>query len=291
MREVHLAVKACEERILAKLDASIGNVRKDLEQTDTQVTGVLAPMVQCMALKQMQLDTKVADVLAPMVQCMALEQMQLRDGLAQGLARRDGQVQGLALDQMQLRVRMCQLEIRELDAKSCEEKISGVERAVKSLEAVEKELQQDCALQAACDLQQSAQEDLDTLQMEVCSLGQSPKPSAHGVSTVSPQASQGECEQKAQVFISEQTKHNGSCLDVESAWFPQPPVAFAYSSKAVAPPPALPFEAKWRREMWGGLQSPCDDFAAFPQGVSASRLGSASRTWGSRSMPVLPPLQ
>merc|ERR1719162_2255744 len=81
MREMHLAVKASEDRMLATIEASIAGVRSDMDKIDAKVSTVLAPMVQCLALEQMerkQTDTKVTGALAPMVQCLALEQMELR---------------------------------------------------------------------------------------------------------------------------------------------------------------------------------------------------------------------
>jgi len=273
MREMRAAVKACEDRMLAKLEAAIANVQKDCSKVNAQVSGALAPMVQCLALEQVELrnsmqnvKAQVASSLAPMVQCLALEQMELRNKVDDAVA-----------------------DINNLSATMPVD----LADAMKSLEDIEKDLQQDCALQAACDLEKAAQDDLARFRMDVCSLELVPKHPVQDVNVVSSQQpiSQKECEQ-----LPQQTKYEdnySSAADVRFAK-PQPPaVSFAYSNKAIAPPPSLPFDAKWcQREMWGGLQSGSDDVALFSQGVVAPRFMSANRAcWGSRSMPILPPLQ
>merc|ERR1719326_1551023 len=93
MREMRAAVKACEDRMLAKLEAAIANVQKDCSKVNAQVSGALAPMVQCLALEQVELRNSIQNVkaqvtssLAPMVQCLALEQMELRNKVDDAVA-------------------------------------------------------------------------------------------------------------------------------------------------------------------------------------------------------------
>jgi len=277
-REMHAAVKASEDRMMAKLEASICGVRQDLQYVDNKVSA-LAPMMQCIgALAPIvrSVDTKVA-ALAPMVQCMALEQVGLR-----GLTP---MVQCMAMEQIDLRNK---ITAGPNMGDGCAMPETSVDVA-KSLEDVEKELLLDCAVQAACDLHQSAQDDLERLRLEVSSLEPARKQPAQAPNVP---CSQTQCEIPAQKI--KRTEGNGYPKAADAFFSgPQPPtVAFAYSNKTVAPPPSLPFDAKWRqRDSWSNFQG-SDGSVAFPQSVMAPPLSSAYRAcWGSRSMPILPPIQ
>jgi len=146
-------------------------------------------------------------------------------------------------------------------------------------------------LQLAQDLHMSAQDDLDRLRKEVCSLEQRQASPIQSATMLSAQSDPPEkCQQSAcQMDCAERSS---STLNASSA-LPRAPLAgFAYSHKAVAPSPSLPFNTKWRQKgTWGAMGLGSDDVAAFPQHLSVARLYSTGTTWGSRSLPTLPPLQ
>lgn len=276
MREMRKAVQACEDRMLIKLEASIANVQRDLQLVDTKVSGGLAPMVQCLALEQMELrdlaraNAKASRILAPMVQCIALEQMELRNKISAGAL-------SIPIDDTMTHIH----ELSMGDRCSMPEKVVDAD-AMKTLSDVEKELEQDCVLQAVCDLQKAAQDDLERLRMEVCSLegaGKVPDPKVD--MQTSPCTLQRQCEQPPQ-----QPSHLDSypkIADARLSWAQPPVTGFAYSNKAIAAPASLRFDAQWRKgKMCSGFHASSD----VPHLLSANRA-----CWNSRSMPLLPPLR
>merc|ERR1719235_2725186 len=259
MRQMQKAIQACEERMIAKLEASIVNVRSDLQQVNTKVSSGLAPLVQCLALEQVEL-RNMCNSLTPMMQCVALEQIDARN------------------------------KIDNLSDHKLESNAFDLTSAIKSLEDVEKELEKDCALQAASYIQESAEEDVKRLRQEVSSLDSVAKQAQVDSNVTSEQPSHNRCEQQSQTTKSTDG-YAYYASDARHGW-PQPPAFnFAYSSK-ILPPSSMPADGKWRpQEMWRGFQS--DDLAAFPQFTApTSHISSALRACrGTRSMPLLPPLQ
>lgn len=282
MRKVHAAVKASEDRILAKLQDSIGNLRKDLEQTDRKVSRVLAPMVQCLALEHMELNNKIGQVsagacedtlvvikedmnrlasLAPMVQCLALEQMELHSKMKQFVSENDSEDELEVIEQ----------DTNKLGSLAAPEELDMLLGGSKSLESLEKELQQDCTLQAAQDLHRAVQDDLDHIRMEVLTLEQSPTlPIQSTTACIQQHDKPQKLEQAPQM-----TEHAASLPFTPDAWLPLPQApgtGFNYSIKS-----RLPFMCT-------------EDVVALPQRLGAPRRYSTGWTWGSRSMPTLPPL-
>jgi len=98
------------------------------------------------AQKQNECQTaKLSSSLAPIVQCMATEQIELRNKLGQ----------------LSAQVNDSQRAVVSSEETSC---------AIKDAEALEFELQQECAMQAACDLDLSSKENLEELRDEVSHL-------------------------------------------------------------------------------------------------------------------------
>jgi hypothetical protein len=281
MRKVHAAVKASEDRILAKLEDSIGNLRKDLEQTDRKVSKVLAPMVQCLALEHMELHSKIGQVsagacedklvvikedmnrlasLAPMVQCLALEQMELHSKMKQ-----------FASEDCEDELEVIEQDMDKLGSLAATEELDMLLRGSKSLESLEKELQQDCTLQAAQDLHRAVQDDLDHIKMEVLTLEQSQTlPTQSTTASIPQQDKPKKLEQAPQM-----TEHAASFPLTTDAWLPLPQApgaGFYYSNKS-----RVPFMGT-------------EDVVTMPQRLGAPRRYSTGWTWGSRSMPTLPPL-
>lgn len=303
MRQVHAAVKASEDRILARLEASIGILREDLGKTNKQVSGVLAPMVQCMSLEHMELHKKVSGVLAPMVQCLALQQMDLHSQVGQVAAEAcSNQLDNMKHDINQLASLAAPVGFDVPTWTQAGKADSALDHSdANTSEAFEQQLESDCALQAAQDLHNSAQDDLVLLRMEVCSLDQSNlSPSQPAAAQASSEPPVEKCEDMAQQKAAhDSTEKSEPMQRVDNlwrevdAWLPLPPplAGFTYSSKSIAPGPSLPLHSKWsQREMWVAARSGNDDVAVFPRHRSHPRLCSTGWSWGSRSMPTLPPL-
>merc|ERR1712232_115778 len=117
------------------------------EQTDKQVNKVLAPMVQCIALEQMDLHKKIGQIAADVCSAQLDTMKQDMSNLASLVAP----------------------VVPSWSSSNMSEEMQDLV-GTKTLEVFEKELQHECALQLAQDLHMSAQDDLDRLRKEVCSL-------------------------------------------------------------------------------------------------------------------------
>lgn len=80
-KAVNMAMRAFEDKILAKVDAALAEVREDLLETDTKVCGALAPMVERLALEQMDM-RRASDCIRPMLECIAMDHIDMRAKIA-----------------------------------------------------------------------------------------------------------------------------------------------------------------------------------------------------------------
>lgn len=91
------AVQAVDERAMLRAELARADLRQDLEALDVKVSRSIAPLLQCVALEQMELKVKLDNLgsslvseetnhrvncgIAPMLQAMALQQMELKSQL------------------------------------------------------------------------------------------------------------------------------------------------------------------------------------------------------------------
>lgn len=225
MRTMHTEMKLLEDRVMAKMEAMMVDVRKDADWNSSRLAGSIAPMVQCLATEQIELRNKLCGSIAPMVQCLATEQIELRNKVSE----------------------VTQQVITVAAETEC--------TSVKDAEALEQELQQECALQTACDLDLSSTISVEELKEEVCQLSQ---------------------KQKAEADSSKPIK---SAPQQNVAAIPKPSYSLAYSTKALPVAPT-----------WGYVQ-PGDEVAPFAQSIIARQLRYSKSSFATRSCPLLPPLQ
>jgi hypothetical protein len=227
MRTMHTEMKLLEDRVMAKVEAVLMDVRKETEWNNARLSGSIAPIVQCLATEQIEfrnklghLSTKVSDL--------------------------TNQIGSVAAE---------------------------TSYTLKEAEVLEHELQQECSLQAACDLDLSITANLEELKEEVHHLNQM-------------QNSQAD----RKMFTKINTQQGGYTMTttVDS----KPTFGFAYSSKVgKGLSGAAMFEARTRPDdMWSYAQLGDEVTVPFAQRVIAPQLYSSKSTFGHRSCPLLPPL-
>jgi hypothetical protein len=136
MRNMQNEMKLMEERVMAKMEGMLADVRKENEWTGNRLSHVVAPMVQCLATEQIELRNKLNGSIAPMVQCLATEQIELRN------------------------------TVGDLTAEA------ATVRDLKDAEKLELELQEECAKQSACDLDMASLVNVEEAKEEVLQLSE-----------------------------------------------------------------------------------------------------------------------
>lgn len=144
MRTMHDEMKKLEERVMAKMEGMLTDVRKENEWTGNRLAHVVAPMVQCLATEQIELRNKLCGSIAPMVQCLATEQIELRNKVGDLTA-----------------------EVQTVATTAAE-----TECSLKAADVLEQELQQECARQSACDLDLASTVNLEEVKEEVFQLSE-----------------------------------------------------------------------------------------------------------------------
>jgi hypothetical protein len=113
---IDAAMKEQEERIMARVEASLSKVREELIRTDAKVCQSVAPMVHCLSEDQIDLKSQIAEVqealartdakvcqgLAPLMQCLAEEQLD-RNAMLDGL---DPKVHQLEMEQVDTKTQL-----------------------------------------------------------------------------------------------------------------------------------------------------------------------------------------
>lgn len=273
-RTMHVEMKLLEDRVMAKVEAVMAGVVKDAKMSNARLNGCIAPMVQCLATEQIelrnklgQLNTQVGNLvtgsLGPMVQCIAAEQIEMRnklDFLVNGSIA--PMMQCLAKEQMELQQKLDQLstQVGDLRADTPTTVADAAACALKDAETLERELQQECAMQTACDLDLSNTVNVKELKEEVSQLKQA--------------------DRAMFTKITSQPDHK-IIMDAKQNF------GIAYSNKmGKGLSGGTMFEAKWNpADSWS-----CEVAAPFAQSVTARQMHFSKSTLGHRSCPVLPPL-
>jgi len=260
MRTMRKEMKLLEDRVMAKVETTLADVRKETQWTQTRLSGAIAPLVQCLAAEQIEMREKLAKVgaevrcVSPLLQCVAAEQIEMREKLAQ--------LGG------------------EASEATCD-----IACTLKAAEALEQELQQECAMQAAYDMDMSNSDCLEELREEVHHLGQKDTIEADrsGPSKIAPYKDNG---------VSIDFKHSFGECDSRLQWTTSIPASMSYSSKLGKGPlgPAMGFEAKWHPgDKWSYVKLGDEVATPFAQSIITPQLYSKSMS-SHRSCPVLPPL-
>lgn len=230
IRKMRAEMARMETRIMAKVDESLQHLQSRVADHDAKLDGVIAPMVQS----------------------IALDHIDLRN----------------TLEQLRMEVAKEPTELKE-------EQSQGHEtcNALKKLEDLEIELQQECAARAEHELRlhQEAYNEKE-LENEVRCL-QDVRPSflqpAAGLSKK----------------MTSENKVAPNNVDAWLQWPTQPLVGFGYSGKSKA----VPWSSKWQEgqevQAWN-----YGDVASFAQ-YSTLHTRSNKQVIGCRSCPLLPPLQ
>jgi len=228
MRVMRKEMKLLEDRVMAKVETVLADVRKETQWNETRLSGSIAPLVQC-----------------------------------------------LASEQIEMREKLVQLAEEVSNMEKAPAATDAVVCALKDADSLEQELQQECATQAACDLDLSTSNSLEELREEVCHLGQ--KDSVEAERTVPCQITKGPA-------MTVDFKHTFGDPDSRLQWPTGVPPAMAYSSKVAPAAPTTGFDARWRSgDKWSYVKLGDEVAAPFAQHFSKS-------TFGHRSCPLLPPL-
>jgi len=207
MRVMQTEMKHLEERVMAKVDAALTDARHGSELKSSRLANSIAPLVQCMALEQIEIRNKLND-----------------------------------------------LTVQHIEMPS-----------LKDAEALEQELQQECAMQAACDLDLSTTDDYEELKKEVGYLSQ--KQEAEPVKIIA--------------SATQQDSHSSTLH-----WPMASVSGIPYSSKSTTI-----LEAKWHPgETWSCVKLGDQATVPFAQGYLAPQLSSKTMSTH-RSCPLLPPLR
>jgi hypothetical protein len=208
MRAMQTEMRHLEERVMAKVEAALTDVRHESGLNRSRLVSSIAPIVQC----------------------MAVEQIELRNKLNNLTMQQDSP-------------------------------------ALKDAEALEQELQQECAMQAACDLDLSATDDHEELKKEV-----------------------GYLSQKQNTALAK-TIPSGPQTDSYSSTLHWPMASVSgipYSSKTAKGSTML--EAKWHPgEKWCCVKLGDQATGPFAQSPLGSQYSSKALSTH-RSCPLLPPL-
>lgn len=256
MRTMRKEMKLLEDRVMAKVETVLTNISEDTQWNKTRLAGGMAPIVQCLAAEQIEMREKLGQLCAtgvpsPHVQCIASEQIEMREKLGQLCA--------------------------EVSDMTSVQKVSAA--SIKDDETLEQELQQECATQAACDLDLASCDRLEELREEVSQMGQRATLEADRT-------------QPATIAPRESTdfKHTFGESDTRLQWSTSVayPASIPYSAKLGKGPlaPATGFEARWHAGDKFSYVKLGDQVAApFAQSAMYSKS-----TFGHRSCPLLPPL-
>lgn len=230
MRTMRTEMQKMEDRVMAKVEKMMVDVRKENHWNETRLSGCIAPLVQCLASEQIEMREKVAQLGA--------------------------QVSEMASTPMVSSAHM-----------------------LKDAEALEEELQQECAMQAACDLDLSTSDHVGELKEEVASLGE--KETFQAERSQPPKLA---AQQSHAVTVDFKNVFGES--DSRLQWPAASPPSIPYSNKLGKGPlaPAVGFEARWQPgDKWSYVKLGDEVATPFAQSISKS-------TFGHRSCPLLPPL-
>jgi hypothetical protein len=271
MRKMRTEMKLMEDRLLLKMEQSLAEMREDIGQNNSRLSGAIAPMVQCIATEHMELRT-----IAPMVQCIATEHMELQETVRRLIT-------DVSIDKAQPSTAAA----HEIPASSLTPTGTAMEPhqpasnhdgaacvlVLKDMDELERELQEECAAQAAHDCNSQC-DDLQALQEEVANL-----------KDVCPQFLKPAADLSKRAANTAKLSFDGP--DLWMKWTAQPVTSFPYSSKIKG----VPSQGNYPGRQWSCSQMGNQDLAPFAPGGAPTQLYSAKQVFGCRSCPVLPPLQ
>jgi len=242
MRTMRKEMKLMEDRVMAKVENMLVEVRKENQCNETRLSGCIAPLVQCLAVEQIEMREKVAQLGSEVSNMASVEKASAAINVLAGI--------------------------------------------VKDAETFEHELQQECAIQAACDLAMSNSDCLQELKEEVSNLGEKEAFQADPAqpARITPPQGQGANIDFKNVFGES---------DSRLQWPTSALTSVPYSNKLGKGPlaPATGFEARWQPgDKWSYVKLGGEVATPFAQSIITPMLHSKS-TFGHRSCPLLPPLQ
>jgi hypothetical protein len=264
MRKMRAEMKLLEHRLTKKMEDSLVDVHRTVAQHESKLDGVIAPMIQSIALEHIDLhrtvalhESKLDGTIAPMVQSIAVEHIDLRN----------------KLEQLSGEVAKACAEVEERHMSTIASKVNGNDdcNTLKKLEQLEIELQKECAARAEHELRlhQEAYNEKE-LQKEVYCL-EDIRPSF-----LQPALGMGRLGEM---------KRTSSKPDEWQQWQAQPLASIPYSYKSKALPASNWQDGRgWQQKSHGG------DFASFAQ-YKTLHTCSTKQVLGFRSCPLLPPLQ
>jgi hypothetical protein len=270
MRKMHAEMKLMEERLLRKVEESLADVRREMNQNDSALSRAIMPLMQCISQEQIELrstlkpveesladvrdemkqrDLKLSSAIMPLMQCIAHEQIELRETFKQ-------------------------LQDAEFDVKPCKHSLPHDSDFVpKDLEELGRELQQECAAQAEHDF--AMYDDIKASRDEVARLTKDICPR---VIEVTPGVAGNACD----------VKHKYDGPDLMLQWPDQPFAGIPYSNKMSS----NPGETKWlASQMWSYSNLGGADSTLFAHSGARLNVRSMKHGLNCRSCPVLPPLK
>eukprot|EP00929_Paragymnodinium_shiwhaense_P013291 TRINITY_DN121156_c0_g1_i1.p1 TRINITY_DN121156_c0_g1~~TRINITY_DN121156_c0_g1_i1.p1 ORF type:complete len:403 (-),score=120.78 TRINITY_DN121156_c0_g1_i1:165-1373(-) len=301
--------KALEDRIMARVEQTLVQMQKQIEQTDLKVTRSIAPMVRNLANEQIDIREKLEE--------MNNEAFESRQDLVQGLDELEQKLDALSGEALECRID----SIASFEA--MEKKLSDVARgllpsseavvtlpalseaatgALKQLEDICLEASKETALQAAADMtaeadclrelddmmtrqaehdlesmEQTLRDSLATIQAEVRGLAQPVQSHRPSAVDSSPSASKKAARvEEASHFVK---------MVVPAAEAAQPAMgqsmfgAISFGSKMSLEPPGV--------AVYGAKKAP----AGLSPAAMVARPRASGRMTSYSSMPLLPPLQ
>lgn len=234
MRTMNTEMKRLEERVMAKVDAALADVRKESEWSSTRLSGSIAPLVQCLAEEQIELRSKLGQL---------------------------------------------SKEVNTMTEEKTPVATEGKARVFKGEDALENELQQECTMQAAWELDLATSTDHEELKKEVSHLSQKQLCEAERPALT-------KLTMKQDNVMPPPPQYN---FDTSVRW-PIGSTGIPYSSKAGKK--GTVFEARWNPgDKWSCVQLGDEVAAPFAQSIIAPQLYSSKSAATCRSCPLLPPLQ
>lgn len=185
-----MAMKALEEKILAKVETSLAEMRHDIQQTKSTVSTHIIPMVQNIATEQKDLCSRV--------EVLSIDAFESRSDLI-------AQIDDINREALEARADVL-ASFEELEMK-----MNLSSPAVRELEFLETQLDQDLEAQAMFDFGSAQHDGLETLKEEVCALNQKHTVAAHEAAPPSSRAAPNQSQ------AIEDKEHTKTACDVDSS--------------------------------------------------------------------------
>mmetsp|Transcript_48791 Transcript_48791/g.139583 ORF Transcript_48791/g.139583 Transcript_48791/m.139583 type:complete len:396 (+) Transcript_48791:65-1252(+) len=310
-KAMRAAVQTIEERVMAKVDQALAGLREEIRHTDANLCNGIAPVVQNIAMEQIDLRGKLATLtaIAPMVQCLALDQMDVKAKLTDLEAKKPAPaaaVREIAAPQLVVYPVLTPASMTSEASRAVSSNAqSAVEDkgsdALKELEDIERQLRQDfegrfkaveqadeflySELQAVRDDVQGARDGLKDLRADVCGLEQKQATAMEidGHASATPPEDRQRAAQAA--------KQAGGGPDDWMGWPESSLASLPFSAKLVLDQPQKASGGKKLRHggsRRGNMEAMPEAAALFARGPSMRSLERGPCTM---SAPLLPPLR